>query len=105
MEEGVGDLMVPPLLIQPLVENAIKHGLYGVTGDILIEFTAKKESNYFVIVITNPCSQESSGPRGAGFGLESVERRLYLLFGRKDLLHYKKENDNFTASMKIPQPK
>ncbi|MFC4872774.1 sensor histidine kinase [Negadavirga shengliensis] len=105
MEEGVGDLMVPPLLIQPLVENAIKHGLYGVTGDILIEFTAKKEGNYFVIVITNPCSQQSGGPRGVGFGLESVERRLYLLFGRKDLLHYKKDNDNFTVSMKIPQPK
>ena len=95
---------LPQLLIQPLVENAIKHGLYGVTGSVKIEISGKKEGNYFVLEVRNPFDPElSASPEGTGFGLTSVERRLYLLFGRTDLLESGPEENLFRVRLKIPQ--
>lgn len=98
-------MKLPQLLIQPLLENAIKHGLYGMTGDVEIIMTAVKENNYLVLKGTNPYDPEVPSPVGKGFGLSSVERRLYLLFGRSDLLKKGGENGVFTVQLKIPQLK
>ena len=94
---------IPQLLIQPLVENAIKHGLYGVTGEVKIEVSGQKESSYLVLEIKNPFDSESHAQEGTGFGLSSVERRLYLLFGRTDLLESGPEGSSFRVRLKIPQ--
>ncbi|MDO8965327.1 sensor histidine kinase [Algoriphagus sp.] len=94
---------LPQLLIQPLVENAIKHGLYGVTGEVKIEVKGKKEGSYFLIEVINPFDIESSVPEGTGFGLSSVERRLFLLFGRTDLLVSGVAGNLFKVRLKIPQ--
>ena len=96
-------IKLPQLLIQPLVENAIKHGLYGVTGQVKIEVSGKKEGGYFVLEIRNPFDSESATPEGTGFGLSSVERRLYLLFGRTDLLDSGPDGNLFRVRLKIPQ--
>ena len=96
-------IKLPQLLIQPLVENAIKHGLYGVTGEVKIEISGKKEGSYFVLEVVNPFDPESTPSEGTGFGLSSVERRLFLLFGRKDLLECVAEDHVFKVCLKIPQ--
>lgn len=94
---------IPPLLIQPLVENAIKHGLYGVTGTVEIDLKSKREGNYLIVDVTNPFDPETAAPEGTGFGLSSVGRRLYLLFGRTDLLSTDADGAIFRVSLKIPQ--
>jgi LytS/YehU family sensor histidine kinase len=96
-------IKLPQLLIQPLVENAIKHGLYGMTGQVKIEVKGRKEGSYFILEISNPFDPESSAPEGLGFGLSSVERRLYLLFGRTDLLDSRPDVNLFRVRLKIPQ--
>lgn len=98
-------MRLPQLLIQPLLENAIKHGLYGITEDVKIKVHAFKEQNYLLLKIENPFDPEVAAPKGTGFGLSSVERRLFLLFGRKDLLESKVEDSLFTAILRIPQQK
>lgn len=103
LEENCLTQKIPQLLIQPLLENAIKHGLYGVTGEVKIQFQAKKADNYLVVSVRNPFEPNSSSAEGTGFGLSSVERRLYLLFGRTDLLVKKEESDTFSVTLKIPQ--
>ena len=95
--------MIPPLLIQPLVENAIKHGLYGVTGSVKIDLKCRKEGNYLVLELINPVDPDTRASEGTGFGLSSVERRLYLLFGRKDLLTAVSGDSLFRVVLKIPQ--
>ena len=99
------EMKIPQLLIQPLLENSIKHGLYGVTGEVMISLKAFKEQNYLILKLTNPFDPESPSPGGTGFGLSSVERRLYLLFGRNDLLEKSSENSLFSIQLKIPQLK
>ena len=103
MDENCLTQKIPQLLIQPLLENAIKHGLYGVTGEVKIQFQAKNIDNYLVLRVQNPFEPNSSSAEGTGFGLSSVERRLYLLFGRTDLLSKKAESDTFSVTLKIPQ--
>ncbi len=97
-------LKLPSLLLQPVVENAIKFGLYDTTGEVLIKLEAAKENNYLKITVNNPYDPETSQPlKGTGFGLASVQRRLYLLFARQDLLQTQKDETNFITTILIPQ--
>ncbi|WP_158860440.1 sensor histidine kinase [Lunatibacter salilacus] len=103
MEEGADALLLPPLLLQPLVENAIKFGLYGVLEKVVIRVNASRNSNYLQVAISNPYDPSNGFPKGTGFGLESVRRRLYLLFGRNDLVKHQAHGDWFEVTLKIPQ--
>jgi two-component system LytT family sensor kinase len=98
-------MRLPPMLLQPIVENAIKFGLYDTTDDVTITIRARAEGNYAVISVQNPFDPETSRPKqGTGFGLSSIQRRLYLLFARSDLLTTSVENSNqFITIVKIPQ--
>ena len=97
-------MKLPPMLLQPIVENAIKFGLYDTTGNVTIRIAAKTQGNSLEIVVQNPFDPETSFPRhGTGFGLSSVQRRLYLLFARTDLLETRTDNNLFITIVKIPQ--
>src|SRR5829696_9616985 len=96
---------LPVMLLQPIVENAIKFGLYDTTDDIEITVKASNENGNLYVRVTNPFDAETSSPKkGTGFGLSSVQRRLYLLFARNDLLQTTTENNLFITTIKIPQP-
>jgi sensor histidine kinase YesM len=99
-------LQLPAMLLQPVVENAIKFGLYDTTGDITISIEANKEDGNLVLQVKNPFDPETASPRkGTGFGLSSVQRRLYLLFARNDLLQTQVKEQLFITTIKIPQQK
>lgn len=103
-DETTNRMKLPALLLQPIVENAIKFGLYDTTGETIIRITATSEENNLIIHVSNPFDPEtSSSNQGTGFGLKSVQRRLYLLFGRNDLLITEAKENIFTTIVKIPQ--
>ncbi|MCB9198590.1 MAG: histidine kinase [Flavobacteriales bacterium] len=96
--------MVPPLIMQPIVENAIKFGLYGTLEETMIKIEANLEGSYLVIKTENPFDADSQGnSSGTGFGLTSIQRRLFLLFARQDLLKTDKKEKSFTTILRIPQ--
>ena len=97
------EMKLPALLLQPIVENAIKFGLYDTIGETVIRITTSRQDGQLVISVCNPYDPETSTPRqGTGFGLKSVQRRLYLLFARSDLLSTEAKNDIFTTTVRIP---
>ena len=99
-------MFLPVMLLQPIVENAIKFGLYDTTGDIIISVAARKEQDALIIEVSNPYDPETAAPKkGTGFGLSSVQRRLYLLFARNDLLQTEAGKEFFITTIKIPQQK
>lgn len=103
-DSALDELKLPALLLQPIMENAIKFGLYDTIDEIVISLKASKEDNNLVITVTNPFDPETSAPRqGTGFGLQSVQRRLYLLFARNDLVTTEAKENIFTTTIKIPQ--
>ncbi len=103
-DEASQAMKLPPMLLQPIVENAIKFGLYDTTDTVTIQIEAKKQAGSLVIIVQNPFDPETSNPnKGTGFGLSSVQRRLFLLFARNDLLETRTDNNLFTTIVKIPQ--
>jgi len=106
IENGVGESksFLPAMLLQPIVENAIKFGLYDTTGEVIISLNTALEDKILLIQISNPFDAAThTFNRGTGFGLSSVQRRLYLLFGRNDLLQTAANEGQFTTTLKIPQ--
>jgi len=102
--DSLGGMKIPAMLLQPVVENAIKFGLYDTTDTINITISARNENEQLVISVKNPFDPATSLPqKGTGFGLSSVKRRLYLLFARTDLLSTTSEDHLFTTSIKVPQ--
>ncbi|SDL07776.1 Histidine kinase [Catalinimonas alkaloidigena] len=86
-DEAAASAQLPPMLLQPLLENAIKFGLYDTLGVVTISLRAEVQDGMLRVTVQNPFDPQTARPRqGTGFGLGGVKRRLYLLFGRHDLL-------------------
>lgn len=94
---------IPPFILQPVMENAIKFGLYGKTGEVEIVVDIHQKESMLTIKVTNPYDKDNQPTRGTGFGLEGIKRRLYLLFSRTDLLDVSKTDTEFTTILSIPQ--
>jgi len=104
-DDNCAVLKIPSLLLQPVLENAIKFGLYDTLGEVTITIQAIKLNNDLVITVKNPVDATTSHPiKGTGFGLNAVQRRLFLLFSRNDLLNTSSDHNIFTTTIKIPQP-
>ncbi|MES2513627.1 MAG: histidine kinase [Bacteroidota bacterium] len=104
VDDATLNLCLPGTLLQPIVENAIKFGLYNTSAPILISILVKVEHNMLHITVKNPYDPEMSSAEGTGFGLTSVRRRLYLLFADNALLQTASADENlFMTTLKIPQ--
>jgi LytS/YehU family sensor histidine kinase len=62
----------------------------------------KVVDNYLVVSIENPYDPDMQTPKGTGFGLKSVRRRLYLLFGRNDLIEINQQAGSFVVIFRVP---
>lgn len=103
-DEVTKEMKLPALLLQPIMENAIKFGLYDTTGETVIRLSTFMQENNLMIKVMNPFDPETSSPKqGTGFGLTSVQRRLYLLFARKDLLSTEAAGHTYTTTVVVPQ--
>jgi len=75
------DCGVPPLLLQPLVENAVKHGVSGLLEGATIRLAALRTDSAVEIVVENAFDPEMEAPQKIGMGLENVRRRLRVRYG------------------------
>ena len=104
IDEDTLGLSLPGTLLQPIVENAIKFGLYNTSAAILISILVKFENNVLKISVQNPYDPEMKTVEGTGFGLTAIRRRLYLLFADSTLLQTASTEDNiYITTLKIPQ--
>ena len=107
LEENIGedclDFNIPNMILQPLYENAIKHGVYESTGTVGIKLNTRKENGGILITIVNDFDPESIPAGGTGTGLLNVRRRLELYYGNRAWLKTSKEDNIFTAGLYIPE--
>lgn len=95
--------LMPGMLLQPLYENAIKHGVYESTEEVTIKTTARKVNDMVLITVTNNVDTDSVVTRkGAGIGLKNVSSRLELFFGDKADLTVNHQDDSFTVIVRFP---
>lgn len=102
--ESCCKMILPALILQPLVENAIKYGLYGHTDEITIRIETSCTEHQLTVSISNPYTPETEKTsKGVGYGLSSIRKKLHLMYGQHDLLHITKDQQTYTATLKIPQ--
>ncbi|MFM7231547.1 MAG: histidine kinase [bacterium] len=76
IEPGLGTASVPPLLLQPLVENSLKHGLPNGDRTLHLELVARRERDRFVLRFRDDGVPRGSAAPGTGVGLENLEQRV-----------------------------
>jgi hypothetical protein len=107
-EENIGDdcfeVKIPVMLLQPLYENAVKHGVYESTKSVRIYTLAVITNGYLEITISNNYDQDQLPVkgRGTGTGLQNVSRRLELYYGKKGSFKTTMENGIYTVRIYIP---
>jgi len=98
------NLCLPGTLLQPIVENAIKFGLYNTSSKITIKVDVTVDESLLKLRVENPFDPEMKATGGTGFGLTAIKRRLYLLFANPHLLQTEIEANNlYITTLKIPQ--
>ena len=102
IDENCLETKMPVMLLQPLYENAIKHGVYESTQSVSIKTQVRIADGHVEITISNNYDTAPSSRRGTGTGLENVARRLELFYGSRASIKTTKENGIYTVSLFIP---
>ncbi|MEQ6168083.1 MULTISPECIES: histidine kinase [unclassified Ekhidna] len=94
IDRNSGKFMIPPLMLQTLVENGIKHGISNLKegGEIKISTTVKRKQLHLQIRNTGQLSKEMHAHKG--FGLANTRKRLELIFGSTAKFEIKNEDKN-----------
>lgn len=102
IEPGLESLEVPHLILQPLMENAIKYGVYESENEVPINLNIDSDEKYIRIKMQNYFEESSYIHKGEGIGLTNIAERLKLLYNTYDLLKVKSEKNIFEAIILIP---
>jgi two-component system, LytTR family, sensor histidine kinase AlgZ len=94
--------LVPPLLIQPLVENAVVHGVAQLVEGGLIRIAASRGGPTLTIAIENPCDPDRPRRRRSGFGLELLRKRVVTQFGADGSVLVEEHEGRFRVEVRIP---
>jgi two-component system sensor histidine kinase AlgZ len=102
VDEACSDCLVPPLVLQPLIENAVKHGIATMVEGGLIRVEGHVVDGSMEVSVENDFDPDSPSPRRHGLGLRNVRSRLMTRFGDKARLTAHVENNQFRAEMVVP---
>ena len=102
VDETTHACRVPPLLLQPLVENAVVHGIAGLVDGGVIRLDIERRDGRLIMAIENPRDADAVGRHRSGVGLENVRRRLGLIFGSGARLTADKAADRFRVEIDVP---
>ncbi len=97
-----GSWLVPPLLLQPLVENAVTHGVAHVLDGGLIAITASVADTRLRIVVENPCDADRPRRTGTGLGLRNVRERLSAVYGDHGRVSSGEANGVWRVELTLP---
>jgi sensor histidine kinase YesM len=97
-----GGCFVPPLLLQPLVENAVTHGIAHLIEGGTIRVSAERNGAWLHIIVENPCDPDRPRRGGAGVGLANVRARLRATHGGDAALLAGERNDTWRVEVTLP---
>jgi two-component system, LytTR family, sensor histidine kinase AlgZ len=105
IDEETTRWMIPPLLLQPLVENAVTHGIADLIEGGVITLSAHTIEQHLAIVVDNPRDPTAKRKKsGAGMGLMNVQRRLDMAYGRDASVRVEAERERFRVELLLPGP-
>jgi len=101
-DDGCSDCDVPPLLVQPLVENAIKHGIAMLAEGGEIAMTAHRNGQHLEVTVENPFDPDAPVMGKSGFGLANVRSRLKARYGGAARLDIRVDKGRYRVALSLP---
>jgi LytS/YehU family sensor histidine kinase len=102
IQEEAKACILPPLLLQPLVENAVKHGIANLVDGGEVRVAAQRQNGRLAITVENSWDPEAPPSRRGGLGLKNVQQRLEARYGKDASLRVNTESEVFQVTMSLP---
>jgi len=96
------EIKIPPMILQPCLENAIKYGIRTLTEGGVIEVNAVRQHDWLHISIENPCEPDDSKVEGTGTGLLNIRQRLRTVYNDQASAIWEQSADRFVVKFVIP---
>jgi two-component system LytT family sensor kinase len=102
IDKKCGEMMLPAMILQPLLENAVKHGVNTMLTSCVIALKAECNLTFLEISISNNFDPDAVPRKGTGTGLSNVRKRMAAIYGRNDLVTSSVVNEIFEIKLQIP---
>jgi two-component system sensor histidine kinase AlgZ len=102
MQAESATCLVPPLILQPLVENSVRHGIHARVQGGVVRILARRDSGDLHLSIENPVDATTPGHAGTGVGLANVRRRLETRFGNQSSTRVVRPDGLFRVEIRMP---
>ena len=102
VETGCAECDVPPLLVQPLVENAVKHGIATLSEGGEVSIRGRRWNGQLQVTIENPFDPDAPPALRNGFGLASVRNRIQARYGHAGKLEIEVEQARYRVVLSLP---
>ena len=102
VDAGTSRCRVPPLVLQPLVENAVQHGIAGLIDGGVIRLDVARRNGRLSIAIENPRDADAPASTRRGVGIDNVRQRLHAMFGADARLETRTEPGRFRVELALP---
>jgi len=103
IQEETQACLLPLMLLQPLIENAVKHGVYNSIDTVHIELITEIKNDYLSITIKNNFDKGTHMKSGTGTGLKNVKERLKLVYDNSFSFDVNQTDGVFTVQILIPK--
>ena len=102
VDENVRAYPLPPLLLQPLVENAVTHGIGNLLEGGIVRIAAARDGDRVRISVDNPCDPDRPVRPGTSIGLTNTKRRIETYYGEAASLEVLDEPSHFRVTLSLP---
>ena len=99
---AAAECLLPPMTLQPLLENAIKHGIRQVDGGGTIAVDALVRDGWMHIAVVNPVARDDVPASGHGVGLRNIRERLAVLYGPRARIAWQRSETQFAIEINLP---
>ena len=103
VDPDAGEVVVPPLILQPLAENAVRHGIASMVNGGAVTVDASVENGAVRIVVENPADPDRPASTGEGIGVANVRGRLAAFFGRGADLRMSEIEGTYRVEIEVPR--
>ncbi len=102
IEDAARDCLLPPMILQPLVENAVKHGIGGMPSGGVIRIVARRAGSILRVSVENDVDDDMPAAPGNGIGLANVRQRLATIYGHEASAHWSRQGQLFRVELTLP---
>lgn len=102
--DDLGNALIPNFILQPLVENAMKHGFHSAVGGMSLRIAARAVDGTLVLTVDDHARERRAVPvvQGLGIGLANTRERLETMYGADAVLITTRLEDGFRSEIRLP---